>query len=108
MSIRQAILRRKKESVRQEKRIAEDIAGRRVSGSGALTGMKGDVTEQTFLIEAKQTKAPRFSITLPLWRKIFGEAARASKLPAMVIEMAGRKVVVIDYDDFLAIKDRLS
>lgn len=95
---------RQKASKRQEQGIARDMGGRRVAGSGSLPSNKGDVKAEHFLIEAKQTRGVRFSLTLALWRKIYAEATKTGKRPAMVIEMAGRKVAVIDYDDFLAMQ----
>lgn len=98
-------IRKLRASVRQEKKIAKDIGGRRVAGSGSLPGMKGDVTSSRWLVEAKQTVTQRFSLTLRLWRKIEGEAVSKGKLPVMLIEMSGRTLAVIDYNDFLAIRD---
>lgn len=88
----------------QEKRIAKETGGRRVAGSGSQPGYKGDVKDPGWLIEAKQTVKARFPLTLQLWRKIEAEAFRASKTPAMVIEMAGRSLVVISYDDWLMLR----
>lgn len=105
MNLHKAIRMRQKASKRQEQSIARDVAGRRVAGSGSMPSNKGDVKAGAFLIEAKQTKGLRFSLTLALWRKIYSEAAKVGKRPAMVIEMAGRKVAVLDYDDFLAFQE---
>ena len=104
MSNRFLNVRKLRSSVAQEKRIAKDVGGRRVAGSGSMPGNKGDVKHADWLIEAKQTVKGRFPLTLQLWRKIETEAFRASKTPAMVIEMAGRSLVVISYDDWLAMR----
>ena len=94
---------RLKASVAQEKAVARDIGGRRVSGSGSQQFNKGDVQADKWLIEAKQTVTGRFTLSLALWNKIRSEAIRKSKEPAMVIEMEGRKLVVLDYQTFLAL-----
>lgn len=91
-------------SKRQENAIARKLLGRRIAGSGSMPGNKGDVRTQRWLIEAKQTQGGRFNLTLKLWRKIEGEAISASKEPAMVIEMSGRSLVVIDYNTFVAMQ----
>lgn len=91
--------------MQQEKRIAREVGGHRVAGSGSLPGMKGDVSSKHWLVEAKQTVMGRFSLTLKLWRKIEGEAVAKGKLPVIVVELAGRKVAIIDYNEFLAMKD---
>ena len=104
MSGRVFTIRKLRSSVRQEKKIAKDVGGRRVAGSGSMPGNKGDVKASGWLVEAKQTLKARFPLTLQLWRKIEREAFKASKTPAMVIEMAGRSLVVIDYKDWLAMR----
>ena len=105
MGSRVFTIRKLRASVAQEKKIAKDVGGRRVAGSGSMPGNKGDVREANWLIEAKQTVKGRFSLTLQLWRKIECEAFRTGKTPAMVIEMAGRSLVVISYQDWLAMRE---
>jgi hypothetical protein len=99
------VVRRQKASVSQEKRVAKQMAGRRVAGSGSMPGNKGDVRADGWLVEAKMTKGVRFTITLALWRKIYGEAVMAGRLPVMQLELAGRTVAVIDWQDFLRLRD---
>ena len=94
---------RLRRSVQQERGIAQDVGGRRVAGSGNQPGNKGDVRAGDWLIEAKQTVKPSYSLKLGEWRKIEAAAIRASKSPVMIVEMAGRKLAVIDYDDWLAL-----
>jgi hypothetical protein len=104
MSGRVFTIRKLRSSVAQEKRIAKDVGGRRVAGSGSMPGNKGDVKADGWLVEAKQTVKGRFSLTLQLWRKIECEAYKTGKTPAMVIEMAGRSLVVLGYNDWLAMR----
>jgi len=106
VSTRVFTIRKLRASVSQEKRIAKDVGGRRVAGSGSLPGLKGDVKDpEGWLLEAKQTEKPRYSLTLAVWRKIEREALQKGKQPALIVEMAGRKVAVISYDDWLAMRD---
>lgn len=104
MSSRVFTIRKIRSSVRQEKRIAKDVGGRRTAASGALPGLKGDVKADDWLIEAKQTQSVRYSLTLAVWRKIEREAILSGRKPALVIEMAGRQVVCVDYNDWLAMR----
>lgn len=87
----------------QEKSIARDMGGRRTPGSGSQDHSKGDVKTEEFLVEAKQTISTSYSLKLATWRAIKHQAIRANKEPAMVIELAGVKLAVIDYNKFLTI-----
>jgi hypothetical protein len=98
---------RLRSSVNQEKAIAKDIGGRRVAGSGSQQWNKGDVKHKTWLVEAKQTVTGRFTISNGLWRKIEREAIRSGREPVIIIEMAGRKLALVDYNAFLAMKESL-
>jgi hypothetical protein len=82
------------------------MGGRRVAGSGNQSHSKGDVRTSEWLVEAKRTQSVRFPLTLALWRKIETEAIKEHKLPMMVIEMAGRSLVVLDFNTFQAISQR--
>ena len=104
MSGRTFIIRRQKRSVQQEKSVATKLAGRRVAGSGSLPGMKGDVNSERWLVECKFTDSKGFRVTLPLWWKIEKEAIQKGKLPVMILEIAGRSLAVIDFNDFLALQ----
>lgn len=96
-------LSRLRRSVRQERQIARDTGGRRTAGSGNQPGHKGDVRAgHGWLVEAKTTLAVRYTLRLSDWRKIEREALQARKTPAMQIEVAGRMLVVVSYDDWLS------
>lgn len=91
-------------SIHQEKTIARQVGGRRVAGSGNQPSNKGDVRADGWLIEAKQTSLPRYNLTLAVFRKIEREAIRAKKEAALIVEMAGRTLVVLDYQTWLSIR----
>jgi hypothetical protein len=102
-----SVTRKLRHSVQQEKRIARTTAATRTAGSGnqPAVGQKGDVKQERWLIEAKRTDNSRLSYSLKLsdWRKIECAAMRAAKEAAMVIEIGGRSLVVIDYQAFLTL-----
>jgi len=85
-------------SVRQERRIARDVGGRRVAGSGSMPGNKGDVAAPGYLLEAKYTDKASYSLKLAIWRKIECEAIRAGCEPGLIIEIMGRRLIVLDYN----------
>lgn len=87
----------------QEKGIAVEVGGRRTAGSGNQPTDKGDVSSAEWLGEAKMTKSTRFGLTLLMWRKIEYYAMKKGKLPYMVIELAGRKLAVIRWEDFKSV-----
>lgn len=94
---------RLRRSLKQEKGIAKDIAGRRVAGSGSQLSDKGDVQNSSFLVEAKTTNGAGFRLTPELWVKIAREAWGKGKEPAMVIEINGLKLAVVSYEMFQAL-----
>lgn len=51
-------------SNKQEKRVAKRIGGRQTANSGATPFSKGDVTTDTWLIEAKTKTSPSQSISI--------------------------------------------
>ena len=81
------------------------MGGRRVAASGSMQGLKGDVTHDSFLIEAKSTKTDRYNLTSKTWRTIEYHANLKGKRPLMVIDLDGRRLVVIGWDDFLEIDE---
>lgn len=97
-------IRKLRSSVNQEKRVARLMGGRRVAGSGNQPGNKGDVVDDEWLTEAKQTVKPRYSLALLTWRKIEREAIAKGRRPVLIVEMAGRTLAVIDMDDFLTLR----
>ena len=51
-------------SSKQEKKIAKEVGGKQVANSGATTFNKGDVTTDSFLIEAKTCTKAKKSFTV--------------------------------------------
>lgn len=82
-----------------EKSVAADLGGRVQPGSGATSFAKGDIRLANFLLEHKFTDAASYSLRLETFEKIESEARAMVKLPAMVIDIQGRKLVIMRYDD---------
>jgi len=90
-------------SVRQERKIAREAGGRRTAGSGNQPGNKGDVRTDRWLVEAKTTTAKGYTVTMATWRKIELEAHRKLLEPALIIEIDGRQLVIVDYHAWLSL-----
>lgn len=72
-----------------EDRIAKAVGGRRVPGSGSSMFAKGDVNEDSFLIECKLTEAGSLRVKQSWLEKITSEAEAQGKMPALAIEIQG-------------------
>lgn len=92
-----------------EKRHAKDFNAKQTPRSGGLWWAQGDSKNEQFLIDTKESKHERFSITSLIWKKIFKEALLESKIPILVVKFGkkGHEVVVIDKNDFITILDNL-
>jgi len=71
-------------SKKQESRVAQRSGGRRVPASGALPGIKGDVSGKLHLIECKTTGKKSIRIEQRWLTKIAREAAMKHKMPGLV------------------------
>ena len=91
-------------SQRQEKSIAKAIGGRTVPASGAFWSRKGDVRSADLLVEAKTTDAASFAIKRTVWDKIRKEALLDGRIPVLAVQIQGRNLVVLDEEDFLALR----
>lgn len=75
---------------KMERRLAAELGGRAVKGSGAGRE-KGDVRVKGLLrVEAKCTKRDSFSITGPMLDKIEAAAIGAGEVPAVVVEFVDK------------------
>ncbi len=94
----------RKESKKQEERIASEIGGRAHSNSGATPFNKGDCSNSYITVECKQTRNASFSITMRDLKKIEKEALNVGKLPIMFIEFMNfkREYVLMRKEDFLS------
>lgn len=79
----------RKRSQKQERRLASDLNMRTTPNSGATpwASQKGDLQSSEHVVEAKTTKADRFTITHDLLIKITQEARRTGRQPVVLITL---------------------
>lgn len=100
--------RDKKRSLRQERKLAEDIGGRTQPGSGNQSYAKGDVRKKgKFRVEAKFTKSKSYNLTREVLSKISGECTGGEK-PILHVDFvhpstlrSENSYVVIPYEDWM-------
>lgn len=96
---------------RQEQRSSEDYGAKLTPASGSQPGVKGDGYTGTELIEYKHTQGKSFGLRRDELEKLFRQAITAGRRAVWEIEYTdqyGRKpfqVVVLDKDDYLAMKE---
>jgi hypothetical protein len=73
----------KKISTKRENEIAEDIGGRRHTGSGNKWHSKGDASNEFLLIEDKFVISDKYSIQLNIINKLTRQAQKQSKIPVL-------------------------
>lgn len=77
----------KKKSQKHEKKMAKKIGGRRRAGSGNCSFWPGDIVKGKYLIEQKSAITQKeIKVREKMLKKIFREAYRVNKMPAMVLE----------------------
>jgi len=96
-------------SKKQEKELARDMKGHRISGSGAVHYSKGDIELPGYLVEAKTTAKKSISITVKWLDKIFMEAMAKGKEPALAIRLPTDKApkdwVMVPKSEFKELTD---
>ena len=95
----------KKRSLKQERKVASELGGYRRAGSGNQAGYPGDVVLSRVLVECKTTEKDSFRVTSGVLEKIKQEAVTVGKDYALVLEFAGKSVVVIDFEFFKELLD---
>ncbi|MEV8601771.1 hypothetical protein AB0465_18050 [Streptomyces griseoviridis] len=98
--------RRIKSSRTQEKKLAKDIGGTTVAGSGNGWAVKNDVRNQQWSIECKTTTAASFSLTHRDLINAEKNALLDLRDMAFAIEMRGRTWVVLSRETFLRLIER--
>lgn len=97
-----------RESARHEKRLAKAIGGSVTAASGAFWSRKGDVRSDDLLIEHKWTGRKSFTLTSQVLEKIMDEALLVGRVPVLGFHLNGRNYVVMDEEDFLDLRRRLT
>ncbi len=103
----------KAKSHRQERRLAQEFGGRTTPGSGSGS-IKGDVTTDGEMIEAKTTSKTQFTLRLETLQKLTVEADAAGKRPVLVLQfdddtpiyLTHSEWVVVPKRDYLALKEQ--
>lgn len=98
--------RRIKSSRTQEKKLAKDIGGTTIAGSGNGWAVKNDVRNQQWSIECKTTAAASFSLTHRDLINAEKNALLDLRDMAFAIEMRGRTWVVLSRETFLRLIER--
>lgn len=70
-----------------ERELAKAVGGHRVVNSGAIPGMRGDVSTEKFLMDSKETGSRQLIVTGQMLSKISNEAREAGKEPALVLKV---------------------
>lgn len=86
----------RKKSQEQENRIAKELNGGTTPGSGAVWHSKGDVKAENYLIEAKYTDEPYYSVALPILKKIENEALHENfRIPVLYVDIQEVRVCLV-------------
>lgn len=90
-----------KRSRRQERRTAESFGGQRNPGSGNGWARKGDVRTPLLLIENKWTGKMQVTVKALDLEKICDEATAEGRMPALALELHGRRYILFTEEDVL-------
>jgi len=83
---------KKKETLRNEKKLAKSVGGTPQPISGAITGFKGDVKTKDYLFDLKQTTKKSSSVTIKDLHKIQREADSYMKEPVLLLQFDSIKI----------------
>ena len=76
---------KKKVSQMQERRVAEDVGGHAMPGSGSIDGFKGDVVCNDFIVECKFTAQKAYSVKTSELNKISRESFERDREPLFLV-----------------------
>ena len=97
---RAAKQRQNKTARRREDRAAEDIGGRRVSGSGSQEA-KGDARNESWMVEDKHTTGKSYTLTRATLSKAIGQASKTGRNAVIRVGLAdGTELAVCLWSDF--------
>jgi hypothetical protein len=99
----------KKDSQRQEARLAKSWAGTVNSGSGSGWIRKSDVRTEYELVEAKITSSKSYSLKDAELQKNYDYALMDGRIPIFMVEFqgTGNKWVIMQYDDYETLREGL-
>ena len=91
-----------------EKMTAKKYGGRRTPGSGNKWGFRGDIKEEVFLFQDKQTDKKSFPIKEADWIKTKREALLEGRRPAFKVTFnSGTSFIILDEPDFYEMMNKL-
>jgi hypothetical protein len=93
--------RQNRRSQAKEARVASEVGGRQMPGSGSSWRAPGDVKSDEDLLEHKFTDKRRFILTLEDWEQARSDALKSGREPGMIIEFArtGRRLLITELPD---------
>jgi len=97
-----------KQSQKHEKRIAKAIGGSTTAASGAFWSRKGDVRNDTLLVEHKWTGKKSKTIQSAELKKITNEAIMDGRTPIFGIHLDGEDYVILLEHDFMEMVNKLN
>jgi hypothetical protein len=83
-----------------EKKLAKEVGGKRVGGSGCHWSSKGDVKHKSFLFEVKTTEHDSYAVGLKTLIKIEREAHNVGKIPVLMLNIKSKKYIVVRLEDW--------
>lgn len=83
---------------RFEKALAKKLRGRLQPASGALPFRKEDISVGSYLVQAKRTDKRQYTLKLADLNALVVHAAKAGKLPVLILWMGGRQWTIAPYD----------
>lgn len=83
-------------SARQEKERAAEIGGKRQAGSGSSHRAPQDVVSPDYMEQLKYTDQKSFALKQAEWLRLKADAQRAGKVPRMVIDFPGTKLIITE------------
>jgi len=92
----------KKDSVKQEKRLAKDLGAKRTPQSGAQPTSPNDMILGNYIIESKATKGKSISLQKEWLDKVKQSPINFGKIPILVLDFTKSKdrYIVMDEKDF--------
>ncbi len=85
-----------------EKAFAKKLGMRLMPASGAASS-KGDMGDETFLLEVKSTIKDTYSLSIQTLMKIHGEAIMAGKLPAFALLFTDKNGAPVREGEWIAV-----
>jgi hypothetical protein len=90
----------------KEKKDSERLGSRRTPRSGGFWSNKGDHKDQYFLYDSKDTAAKSYILASKTWQKIYSEAIKEKRMPALSIRLGtGEELIVLSLADFTLLKE---